>query len=215
MFHFLLRLLLFTSSLSLMAQTLPFHPIKRIRKWVDEEKGKSPVFFRWKGSLATASLNGIPSCQTISLVKLTLKKGIIFFLHKNQNATVHLEQNPHAVLNVYLQNTYREITAVGTVQPLSSQEKEKIWKNLPKHEKIPFLISDHISPLKSEKHLLKRKKSFEKSYQKTSIPLPETFVCFHLVLKKVFFLEKKSRHLPKREVASYDKDLWNLYLLEP
>ena len=182
---------------------------------MEDEKEKSPIFFRRKGMLSTASLDGVPSCQTIPLIKLTQKKGIVFFLHKNQDAVFHLEKNPCAVLNISLQSTYREIKVIGTVQPLSFQEKVQIWKKLPKHKTITFLISDHVSFLESEKLLLKRKKNLEKNYQKTLIPPPETFLCFHLIPKKVFFSEKKLRRLPKREVAIYEKDFWDIHLLEP
>lgn len=200
--------------LSLKANGVAIAPIKKINAWFNEEKAKSERGFHRFASLATVGTDGAPHVRIIEITGISKKRGVSFFTHKMTQKAKDLAFNPQAALNIWLPKTLRQMTVNGTVSFATQEETERAWKRMPRFMKLVFMASDHESTIESTEILEKKKMQLDKTY-KDDIPMPYTFVGYHLKPDMITFYEIKPRHFPIKEIAKLRASEWTVCQTEP
>ncbi len=208
-----MKLLLFTLiSFSLFAKDP--NPIKKLNGWFKDEKARTEGRFFKLASLATVSSDGVPHSRIVEITSFNQKDGAQFFTHQNTRKVQDLNFNPHASLNIYLPRTKRQLSIEGVVTQIPREAAEKSWKKMPRYTKVIFLCSNKTGVIESQDILEKRKQDIEKEYP-NEIPCPSSFIGYRLKPHEIIFFEMQHRSFPLKEVATLNKDAWNIAFVEP
>ena len=105
------------------------NPIDQLEKWfLDAEAAKC---LEWNAmSLATASLNAVPSCRIV-LLKSMDHSGLIFYTHYNSRKGQELQENPQTAAVIFWRELMRQVIIEGKVEKISRSESESYFAKRP------------------------------------------------------------------------------------
>jgi len=209
-------LFLFSAFLHATPQATPIgvSPAKKINKWFSEEKERTEGrFFRF-ATLSTLSPEGHPRTRMVEITPFHMEMGTKFFTHKNAKKVTDLICNPFAALNIYLPKTGRQISLEGYTRKIPFTEAEKSWNKMPKFIQLQFLASDHQGKIDSKDILEENLAKIKKEYV-GKISMPESFIGYKFLPRRVIFYEINGRSFPNKELAEIEDDVWITSLLQP
>lgn len=165
-------------------------------------------------NLATASLEGHPSCRTV-LLKQMDEKGFSFFTNYNSCKGQELAKNPYACINFYWAALERQVIIKGQVETLSRQESENYFATRPKGSQIATWASHQSQIVNSRKELEEAYRHFEKMYEEKIVPLPPYWGGYRLVPTSFEFWQGRANRLHDRFRYLLEEKNWKIARLSP
>ena len=114
-------------------------------------------------TLATATLNGMPSARIV-LLKSVTQDGFMFFTNYNSQKGKELLENPNACLVFFWKELERQIRISGSVEKISAVESDEYFVSRPEGSRIGAWASPQSSVIVSrdviEENRLKYRQQF-------------------------------------------------------
>lgn len=146
------------------------NPFLQFTKWWDEAI-KSELEEINAMTLATASVNGIPSARIV-LLKAATDEGFIFFTNYNSNKGLDLAQNPKACLVFFWSPLERQIRIEGMVEKISEAESDEYFHSRPVESRIGAWASPQSSVIAARETIEKNVAMYQQQFADGNIPRP-------------------------------------------
>jgi pyridoxamine 5'-phosphate oxidase len=189
------------------------NPFIRFQNWMDEAV-QSELNDPNAMSLATSSLNGIPSLRMV-LLKGFDDKGFVFYTNLESQKGQELHQNPNAAICFHWKSLRRQVRATGTVEKVSQSEADHYFSTRPKNSQIGAWASKQSRPLKSRLDLEEEVTRLSKKYAIDDVPRPPHWSGFRLVPQRIEFWQDKAFRLHERLVFQKREAHWETGYLYP
>src|SRR5215207_2814798 len=135
------------SSQSLLETDVAPDPIEQFQKWWQQAM-QSEIIEANAMTLATASIDGMPSARIV-LLKGFDKNGFVFFTNYKSYKAIQLEENPKACLVFFWQELERQVRIVGLVKKVAEQESVSYYNSRPKYSRISAIASPQSQVIKN------------------------------------------------------------------
>jgi pyridoxamine 5'-phosphate oxidase len=122
-------------------------------------------------ALATASVEGRPSCRIV-LLKQMDARGFSFFTNYDSRKGQELARNPFACATFYWHELERQVIIEGETEKLTHQESETYFASRPRGSQLGAWASHQDQILMSREELEEAYHHFEKMYAGKTIPKP-------------------------------------------
>lgn len=189
-------------------------PLTKMREWIEREKELGSTDPE-RVVLATATIKGRPHSRVVA--SIIEPDSIIFFTQRDTRKEVELRENPFASMTCWLAMQQREIILDGFVKPLTRDEIEKQWEQLPRERQLRFSAYGPISgqPIDSLDDLEKRQTLLTTQFSDQAVPVSEFYCGFRLVPDTLYFYTLGNETFS--EVVRYTKrqTAWQLQLVSP
>lgn len=188
-------------------------PILQFSKWFDESV-KSKIEMVNAMTLATSTLNGIPSARIV-LLKEFDKRGFVFFTHFESRKGIDLLRNPNAALCFFWKELERQVRIEGIVEELSPAESDKYFKLRPDESKVSAIISKQSTVIPNRKYL---EDLWENEMNKVCVEKlirPKNWGGFRVKPNQIEFWQGRPNRLNDRLNFQKDGDDWILSRLAP
>lgn len=147
------------------------NPLKQFSKWwqqamdakIDEVNAMT---------LATASLDGIPSARIV-LLKEVAADGFVFFTNYNSFKGQQLAENPKACLVFFWKELERQVRITGLIEKVTEKESDEYFYSRPKESQLGAIASPQSRPVESREWLDENFKAVKKSSKKSKIERPK------------------------------------------
>src|SRR5829696_5043666 len=147
------------SSQSLLETDVAPDPIEQFQKWWQQAL-QSEIIEANAMTLATASIDGMPSARIV-LLKGFDKNGFVFFTNYKSYKAIQLEENPKACLVFFWKEVERQVRITGLVQKISDAESDEYFYSRPFESQVGANVSPQSQVIRSRKWL-------EKQYKKSA-----------------------------------------------
>ncbi len=117
------------SSQSLLETDVAPDPIEQFQKWWQQAL-QSEIIEANAMTLATASIDGMPSARIV-LLKGFDKNGFVFFTNYKSYKAIQLEENPKACLVFFWKEVERQVRIVGLVKKLAAKDSDDYFHSRP------------------------------------------------------------------------------------
>lgn len=145
-------------------------PIKQFEKWWDETIN-SKVEEANAMTLATASLDGLPSARIV-LLKGFSEKGFVFFTNYESYKGQQLAENPKACLVFFWKELERQVRITGLVAKVSSKENDEYFQSRPEASRIGAWTSPQSRVIENRNWIDEKFNNLVKEMEGTNIPRP-------------------------------------------
>lgn len=119
---------------SLSEKDVAANAIKQFEKWWDEAV-RSKIDEVNAMTLATASIDGLPSARIV-LLKEFNEKGFVFFTNYESYKAQQLAENPKACLVFFWKELERQIRITGLIQKINGQQSDEYFQSRPEASRI-------------------------------------------------------------------------------
>src|SRR6185503_15060486 len=121
--------------------------IKQFEKWWNEAVN-SKIDEVNAMTLATASIDGLPSARIV-LLKGFSEKGFVFFTNYESYKAQQMAENPKACLVFFWKELERQVRITGLIQKISAEESDAYFKSRPESSRIGALASPQSRVIES------------------------------------------------------------------
>lgn len=166
-------------------------------------------------TLATASVDGIPSARIV-LLKGFSEKGFVFFTNYNSYKGKQLMENPKACLVFFWKELERQVRITGIVQKTSAQESDDYFYSRPLASQLGACVSPQSTAIENREWLESRYYEFENQISASSIQRPDHWGGF--IVKPViieFWQGRPSRLHDRIEYSLQENGEWKIERLAP
>lgn len=189
-------------------------PFQQFSEWLEEAKIHPEIAEPTAMTLATATLDGIPSARVVLLKGFSVD-GFVFYTNLTSRKGEELKQNPHAALCFYWMKLDRQIRIEGMVAPVSTTDADAYFASRSRDRQIGAWASLQSQPLQSRAELDARVAELELQYANKEVPRPPHWSGWRLVPKSIEFWHQNWSRLHEREIYTRDGDSWKQTLLYP
>jgi pyridoxamine 5'-phosphate oxidase len=184
-------------------------------QWLAAEHASDPNYSSAHtfATLATVDSQQKPTLRMIE-IKLDPQQKISFFTHINTRKALHLSNNHHVALHIWLPNTHRQISLEGSVKLISKDILDKHWKKMPRWMQLRFISSDHKSIILDQAQLVSKYKESQTSFS-GDIPVPSEFIGYQFLPEHYEFYAIKPGDFAKKHVAQLIEHQWIIQQQEP
>lgn len=165
-------------------------------------------------TLATASIDGLPSARTV-LLKGFSQKGFVFFTNYNSYKGKQLAENPKACLVFFWKELERQVRITGIVQKVSKEESDLYFQSRPHDSQVGACISPQSTVIESREWLEEKYNEFEKQ-ARDNIKRPDHWGGY--IVKPVlieFWQGRPSRLHDRIEYSLQENGKWKIERLAP
>ncbi|MGZ3897188.1 MAG: pyridoxamine 5'-phosphate oxidase [Flavisolibacter sp.] len=158
------------SSQTLLEQDVAADPVVQFEKWwhqAIEAEIEEPNAM----TLATASVDGLPSARIV-LLKGFDRKGFIFFTNYRSYKGRQLEENPKACLVFFWKELERQVRIVGLVNPLGPEESDDYFHSRPVGSQLGALTSPQSEVISGREWLDEQYREMEAQFRGKAIERP-------------------------------------------
>lgn len=190
------------------------NPIRQFDKWWQEAIA-SDIDEVNAMTLATASVDGIPSARIV-LLKGFSEKGFVFFTNYNSYKGKQLMENPKACLVFFWKELERQVRITGIVQKTSARENDDYFYSRPIPSQIGASVSPQSTAIEDREWLETRYTEFEKQAAESTIQRPDHWGGY--IVKPViieFWQGRPSRLHDRIEYSLQENGNWNTERLAP
>lgn len=198
---------------SLDLSDLNSNPFVQFCTWFEEAR-QAQVLELNAMALATASLEGRPSCRNV-LLKQIDTRGFIFFTNYDSRKGKDLEQNPFACATFYWAELERQVILDGRVEKLARQESEAYFASRPRGSQLGTCASHQDRVLTSRQELEDNYKHFERIYTDKIIPMPPYWGGYRLLPERFEFWQGRPNRLHDRFRYLLIDNAWQIDRLAP
>jgi pyridoxamine 5'-phosphate oxidase len=165
-------------------------------------------------TLATVSMEGIPSARTV-LLKGADHRGFIFFTNYDSRKGRELAANPNAALTFFWPELERQVCVAGIVTKLPVAESEAYFKSRPRGSQLGAWASNQSSVVENraalEKHWQEAVARFPKA-----VPRPSNWGGYVLSPSRIEFWQGRPSRLHDRFCYTRQPEgTWKLERLSP
>lgn len=119
---------------SLSEKDVDVNAIKQFKKWWDEAASSSIDEVNAM-TLATASVDGLPSARIV-LLKEVNDKGFVFFTNYESYKAQQLAENPKACLVFFWKELERQVRITGLIEKISGKQSDDYFQTRPESSRI-------------------------------------------------------------------------------
>jgi pyridoxamine 5'-phosphate oxidase len=158
------------SQKKLLEKDVAIDPIIQFQQWWDEAltAGIDEVNAM---TLATASIDAVPSARTV-LLKNFSDRGFVFFTNYNSYKGRQLAENPKACLVFFWKELERQVRITGLVMKTNEAESDSYFYSRPEGSQVAAIVSPQSQVIESREWLDENYNKLEKE-KVTNIRRPE------------------------------------------
>lgn len=172
------------------------NPIDQFTRWWDDAV-KSEIDEVNAMTLATATMNGLPSARIV-LLKGYDMRGFTFFTNYQSHKGRELEQNPRASLVFFWKELERQIRIEGMVEKLPEAESEAYFQSRPPGSRIGAWASPQSTVIADRTIIENNVTAFEKKFSTGDVPRPEHWGGYLVKPVNIEFWQGRSNRLHDR-----------------
>jgi pyridoxamine 5'-phosphate oxidase len=188
-------------------------PITLFRQWL-EEAVKSEAAEPNAMSLATVSEEGMPDTRTV-LLKDIGDRNIRFYTNYKSTKGKDLEANPFAAVNFWWPELERQVRIKGSVSKVSRDESTEYFKSRPRESQLGAWASEQSSSVANLDALKEAYHAVSKRFKNTTIPTPEYWGGYEIVVSEIEFWQGRPSRLHDRILFTFEEETWNYERLQP
>ena len=199
---------------TLLEQDVAANPVKQFEKWFDEAL-KAEIWEPNAMTLATATVNGVPSARIV-LLKGFSEQGFAFYTNYLSRKGKELAKNPRAALIFSWGQLERQVRVEGTVEKLSKEQSEQYFHSRPIGSQLGALVSPQSQEIAGREELESKWQQLETEYQDKEIPKPAFWGGYIVKPQLVEFWQGRSSRLHDRILyKNAGKNNWKIVRLAP
>ena len=190
-------------------------PIELFKIWFEEAK-KTEINDPNALSLATSSIDGVPSVRMV-LLKDFSKKGFIFYTNLESQKSLDIKSNPNAAMCFHWKSLLRQIRIAGTVSLVSDDVADGYYFSRAYESRIGAWASNQSQKLENRDELINSIKRYKNKYSdETKVPRPKHWSGWNLNPQNIeFWLDGENRIHERLLYTKSQNGLWNKSLLSP
>jgi len=155
---------------SLSEEDVDANAIKQFEKWWNEAVD-SKIDEVNAMTLATASIDGLPSARIV-LLKEFSEKGFVFFTNYESYKAQQLAENPKACLVFFWKELERQVRITGLIQKIGSAESDQYFNSRPESSRIGAWASPQSRVIESRDWLDEKFNELVNKMEGTEIKRP-------------------------------------------
>lgn len=196
----------------LLEENLASDPLVQFTRWLNEAV-KANVWEPNGMLLSTVSTLGNPSSRTVLLKKID--KGFLFFTHYQSRKGEQLEENPHAALNFWWKEIFRQVSIEGIVKKTTRKESITYFESRPRGAQLATLASQQSAPLASREELIENYLTLKHKYKNKKISCPKDWGGYRLLPERMEFWQGGKDRLHDRFLYVREEKQWFFSRLFP
>ena len=165
-------------------------------------------------ALATATPDGVPSVRMV-LVKGTEDRGLRIFTDRDSEKGGEIAANPQVALCLHWKTQRKQVRFAGQMETLSREESAEYFHSRSRGSQIAAAVSHQSHPLVSREALDAAVKDYAREIGDGEIPLPDRWVGFLLVPRRIEFWSDGKDRLHDRIVFTREGGTWRSQRLYP
>jgi len=201
------------SQKSLKRKDLAKNPLHQFKLWLDEAI-QADLIEPNAMSLATATLQGKPSCRTV-LMKAFDEKGFVFFTNMQSRKAQELKENPQAAAIFWWHELERQVTLEGKIEETAPGEAETYFSKRPRGSQLGTWSSQQDQSLESREKLEAAYNHAKERFSRAEVPMPPYWGGFRLIPTRYEFWQGRSDRLHDRFVYVLKEGNWQIERLSP
>jgi len=188
--------------------------IEQFEKWWDEAVN-SKIDEVNAMTLATASLDALPSARIV-LLKEFNEKGFVFFTNYESYKAQQLAENPKACLVFFWKELERQVRITGLVEKISGTQSDEYFQSRPESSRIGAWASPQSRVIEDRNWLDEKFNELVNKMEGTSIPRPTHWGGYIVKPVVIEFWQGRPSRLHDRIQYSLDENgEWKIERLAP
>ncbi len=155
---------------SLSESDVDANAIKQFEKWW-REAVNSKIDEVNAMTLATASLDALPSARIV-LLKEVNEKGFVFFTNYESYKAQQLAENPKACLVFFWKELERQVRITGLIEKISGKQSDEYFQSRPESSRIGAWASPQSRVIEDRQWLDEKFNELVNKMEGTAIPRP-------------------------------------------
>ncbi len=155
---------------SLSESDVDANAIKQFEKWWHEAVN-SKIDEVNAMTLATASLDALPSARIV-LLKEVNEKGFVFFTNYESYKAQQLAENPKACLVFFWKELERQVRITGLIEKISGKQSDEYFQSRPESSRIGAWASPQSRVIEDRQWLDEKFNELVNKMEGTAIPRP-------------------------------------------
>jgi len=155
---------------SLSESEVDANAIKQFEKWWHEAVN-SKIDEVNAMTLATASLDALPSARIV-LLKEVNEKGFVFFTNYESYKAQQLAENPKACLVFFWKELERQVRVTGLIEKISGKQSDEYFQSRPESSRIGAWASPQSRVIEDREWLDEKFNELVNKMEGTAIPRP-------------------------------------------
>lgn len=189
------------------------NPLVQLKGWIEEAR-RHGIEEPAAATLATASLEGVPSTRTV-LIKWVSEEGIVFYTHYESRKGREIEANPAVSLTFYWRELERQVIVDGLASYLSQEESQAYFGSRLRQSQIGTWASHQGNPVASREELERAYRLMEEKYAGEEVPMPPHWGGYLIVPLRIEFWQGRAARLHDRISYRMDDEGWHRERLSP
>ena len=166
-------------------------------------------------TLATASLEGVPSARIV-LLKGYNEKGFVFFSNYESAKGQELAENPKASLLFFWKELERQVRITGLVEKLSAAENDEYFLSRPTGSQIGAWASPQSHVIENRSWLERRVEELNEKFKTEQLTCPPHWGGYRVKPVIIEFWQGRSSRLHDRiQYTLQDSGSWKIERLAP
>lgn len=166
-------------------------------------------------TLATSSVDGLPSARTV-LLKGFSENGFIFFTNYESYKGKQLAENPRACLLFFWKELERQVRIVGIVQKVSEKDSDAYFHSRPVSSQVSAIVSPQSTVIENREWLEDRYVEFQQKNSPGTIHRPKHWGGYIVNPVSIEFWQGRPSRLHDRiEYSLQEEGGWKIERLAP
>jgi pyridoxamine 5'-phosphate oxidase len=202
------------SQKKLLEKDVAADPITQFQQWWDETL-TAGIDEANAMTLATASVDAVPSARTV-LLKNFDEKGFVFFTNYNSYKGQQLAENPKACLVFFWKELERQVRITGLVMKLNAEESDSYFYSRPIDSQLAAVVSPQSQVIENREWLDEKYNNLEKELKTEDLKRPEHWGGY--IVKPViieFWQGGPSRLHDRLQYSLQENGKWKMERLAP
>jgi len=199
---------------SLLEADVAANPFEQFTRWFDEALNAEIEEVNAM-TLATASLQGIPSARIV-LLKGYDQNGFVFFTNYNSQTGKDIAENPYASLVFFWKELERQVRIDGRIEKIHASESDAYFQSRPASSRIGAWSSPQSTVITDRSIIENNYVHFEKEFGENYIPRPNHWGGYVVKPTAIEFWQGRSSRMHDRmHYKLNDNHSWTLERLAP
>ena len=166
-------------------------------------------------TLATASIDALPSARIV-LLKEVNEKGFVFFTNYESYKAQQLAENPKACLVFFWKELERQVRITGLIEKISSKQSDDYFQSRPESSRIGAWASPQSRVIEDREWLDEKFNELVNKMEGTAIPRPPHWGGYIVKPVVIEFWQGRPSRLHDRIQYSLDENgEWKIERLAP
>jgi len=199
---------------SLLEADVAANPFEQFTRWFDEALNAEIEEVNAM-TLATASLQGIPSARIV-LLKGYDQNGFVFFTNYNSQKGKDIAENPYASLVFFWKELERQVRIDGRIEKIHASESDAYFQSRPASSRIGAWSSPQSTVIADRSIIENNYVHFEKEFGENYIPRPNHWGGYVVKPTTIEFWQGRSSRMHDRmHYKLNDNHSWTVERLAP